>query len=211
MKIISHRGLWSSKPYQNTIQAFQQSFNNGFGIETDIRDFNGELVISHDVADEKSTSLEKFFELYNSINNSLTLALNIKSDGLQNKLEHLISKYAIENYFVFDMSIPDHKQYINKKLLTYLRLSDYESDLSLYDYSFGIWLDAFDKIWYDKDLISKHTSLNKQVCIVSEELHRRDHNHHWNFLLKEKIHLLDNVILCTDFPELAKNFFNNER
>ena len=148
--------------------------------------------------------------LYNSINNSLDLALNIKADGLQNKLEYLISKYEINNYFVFDMSVPDHKQYINKKFITYLRLSDYESDLALYDYSNGIWLDAFDKIWYNKDLIDKHASQNKQICIVSDELHRRDHIQHWTFLLNEGINYIDNIILCTDFPELAKLFFKNE-
>ena len=211
MNIISHRGFWDNKSQQNTEHAFRKSLLSGFGIETDIRDFKGELVISHDMATEKSISLELFFNIYNEINNSLSLALNIKCDGLQEKLDFLLLRHRIKNYFLFDMSIPDHKQYINKNLKTYLRLSEFEKDQALYSYSHGIWLDAFEKIWYNKDLILQHTSLNKQVCIVSDELHRRNHIQHWTFLLNEGIHLMNNVTLCTDFPELAYNFFKNEK
>ena len=30
----------------------------------------------------------------------------------------------------------------------------------------GVWLDSFESIWYDKDLILNHTLNNKKVCIV---------------------------------------------
>ena len=211
MKIISHRGYWNSKPEQNSIEALTYSLDSGFGIETDIRDFNGNLVISHDLPNKNSLALEHMFECYNERGSSLQLALNIKSDGLQFELMKLLEKYRIINYFVFDMSIPDFMSYASMQIKSYLRLSEYESDLSLYDQSKGIWLDSFDKIWYDKNLILQHSSLDKHICIVSDELHRRDHIYHWNFLFDEGIHLLDNITLCTDFPELAKLFFNNEK
>jgi hypothetical protein len=211
MKIISHRGYWKAKSEQNSFEALINSFHFGFGVETDIRDFDGNLVISHDLSKKDSLPLELLFKSYNERGNDLPLALNVKSDGLQDELMKLLEKYKIDNYFVFDMSIPDFKSYASKGFNAYFRLSEYESDLSLDKHSKGIWLDAFDEIWYDKDLIMKCTNLNKQICIVSEELHRRDHIYHWNFLFKEGIHLLDNIILCTDFPELANNFFNNER
>ena len=57
MQIISHRGFWKSKNEQNTIISFQRSFENGFGIETDIRDLNGKLVISHDIPQNSSELL----------------------------------------------------------------------------------------------------------------------------------------------------------
>jgi glycerophosphoryl diester phosphodiesterase len=49
MKIIAHRGMWFNKHEQNTLVAFERALENGFGIETDFRDFNGSLVISHDL------------------------------------------------------------------------------------------------------------------------------------------------------------------
>jgi hypothetical protein len=210
MNIISHRGFWKSKLDQNSINALAFSFESGFGVETDIRDYNGNLVISHDLPNEKALSLEILFKHYNEVGCTLPLALNVKSDGLQIELMKLLNLYNINNYFVFDMSIPDFRSYASFGFNTYFRLSEYESDLSFYSQSKGIWLDSFDNIWYDRDLIVGHINSNKQICIVSDELHRRNHINHWNFLLNEGIHLLDNITLCTDFPELAKHFFYDE-
>ena len=53
MEIIAHRGFWRKKTDQNTIGAFKLALNNHFGIETDIRDQNGQLVISHDIPKKK--------------------------------------------------------------------------------------------------------------------------------------------------------------
>ena len=60
MEIISHRGLWNNLNEKNTNIAFHSSFKNKFGTETDIRDYNGNLVISHDIADANSLKFEEF-------------------------------------------------------------------------------------------------------------------------------------------------------
>lgn len=86
MKIISHRGYWKNNSEKNTKISFERSFRLGFGTETDIRDFNGNLVISHDIPTNTSISIDDFFEIYNRHSNSI-LALNIKSDGLQSILK----------------------------------------------------------------------------------------------------------------------------
>ena len=52
MKIISHRGLWRTVNEQNSLTAFSKSFSHGFGIELDVRDFNNEILISHDMPSE---------------------------------------------------------------------------------------------------------------------------------------------------------------
>ena len=72
MEIISHRGLWSNISEKNTKTAFHTSFKNNFGTETDIRDFNGGLVISHDIADSSAINLEDFFSIYNQTINLKT-------------------------------------------------------------------------------------------------------------------------------------------
>ena len=46
MIILSHRGFWKTKDEKNTITSFKRSFDCGFGTETDLRDHDGEIVIS---------------------------------------------------------------------------------------------------------------------------------------------------------------------
>ena len=66
IEVISHRGLWKKLEEQNTIEAFYDSLEAGFGIETDIRDNCGDLVISHDIPTQTNSILtvDDFFNLY---------------------------------------------------------------------------------------------------------------------------------------------------
>ncbi|MFG6652729.1 hypothetical protein ACGYN7_08905 [Campylobacter jejuni] len=41
MKILSHRGYWKNKQEKNSIAAFDRSFLNSYGLETDLRDVGG--------------------------------------------------------------------------------------------------------------------------------------------------------------------------
>ena len=137
----------------------------------------------------------------------MPLALNIKSDGLQIKVKNLLQKYKIENYFFFDMSIPDHIGYIKANLNTYTRQSEYEKEPIFYNDSIGIWLDAFENKWYDAELINNHLNSFKKVAIVSFDLHKREYLDQWEFLKSHHFHTNENLLLCTDTPETAKTFF----
>jgi hypothetical protein len=207
MEIISHRGLWKDISEKNTVEAFISSFKLGFGTETDIRDYNGRLVISHDLANDSSIPLGEFFELYKKYQSPGLLALNIKADGLQVILKKLLMKYNINNYFCFDMSTPDSIGYINQGFDVFLRISKYEDENLLFEQSKGIWLDCFDdeRVIYDK---FEALVIKNKVCLVSPELHGRCHKQLWEWLLpfKDK-----NFILCTDFPTNAKEYFFNEK
>ena len=127
MIILSHRGYWKYVSEKNTKAAFERSFSLGFGTETDLRDRAGELVISHDMSNANSIPAEEFFKIYRSIGKRLPLALNIKADGLHHILKRLLCEYDVENYFVFDMAVPDGLSYINQNLTTYTRHSEFES------------------------------------------------------------------------------------
>lgn len=41
MQIFSHRGYWKNKQEKNSIVAFDRSFLNSYGLETDLRDMGG--------------------------------------------------------------------------------------------------------------------------------------------------------------------------
>jgi hypothetical protein len=209
MDIISHRGYWKSEEEKNKKISFDRSFKLGFGTETDIRDYMGELVISHDIADETCMCIDDFFKIYKDNSNlDLMLALNIKSDGLQLKLKEKLLKYGIKKYFVFDMSIPDTIGYLKNNLITFSRQSEYEEIPAFVNECQGIWLDAFNSRWYDSKMLSNHINNNKNVAIVSPELHKQNHLDLWEFLKNNKFDLSHNIILCTDLPEEAIEFFN---
>lgn len=212
MKIISHRGWWISEEEKNTTKAFDHSFNSGYGTETDLRDFNGEIVISHDIPDETCMSFSCFLELYLSSHCQLPLALNIKSDGLQDKLKEILERYEVSDYFAFDMSVPDAFGYFKVSLNTFIRVSEYESiNPQLLELAQGVWLDAFNKHDFNGSVFKSLLSSGKPICIVSPELHRRDYECEWNELRESLLGLssTDNLILCTDIPFKAEEFFKN--
>lgn len=211
MIILSHRGYWIKELEKNKAIAFERSFRLDFGTETDVRDYKGELVISHDIANNECITLKEFFNIYNQNNKTLPLALNIKADGLQIKLKKLLEDYQIHNYFVFDMSVPDGLQYLAQNIKSFTRESEYEDIPSFYNDSYGVWLDEFKGHWIDKDVIEKHINNNKQICIVSPDLHRRDYKKEWQHYKEIERELsINNLMICTDFPKEAKEFFSKE-
>lgn len=208
MNIIAHRGYWIDPKEKNKLIAFERAINNGFGIETDFRDYQGRLVISHDVPVD---NFEEPLELISAImacNLNLPLAINIKSDGLHALIDELLNESGISNYFVFDMAIPDMKKYLDLNISTFTRLSEYEDTPVLLDQCKGIWLDAFKSEWYKLNLIESIMEKNKKLVFVSSELHNRSHQEQWDFIKNNNLHKSQLISLCTDFPKQAQDFFN---
>ncbi len=209
MIILSHRGFWKAEHEKNSLAAFERSLLSGFGTETDLRDYKNELVVSHDIADESSARLSSFIEMYRNVNNNLPLALNIKADGLQVKLKQLLKKYDVENYFVFDMSVPDTLIYLKYDYNVFTRQSEYEREPVLYKECCGVWLDEFNIHWVTRDVIGQHVDSGKKVCIVSPELHKREYRREWEDYRKIERRLgINDIMLCTDHPEEAREFFD---
>jgi hypothetical protein len=211
MIILSHRGYWNDDDEKNQPIAFKRSFLMGFGTETDLRDYNGELVVSHDIANESCITLDNFFSIYNAHGKGLPLALNIKSDGLQIKLKKLLTKHRIKNYFIFDTSVPDGLHYLMHNVNYFTRQSEYEKHPPLYDDSTGVWLDEFKWHWVGLEEIRRHVDNNKRVCIVSPELHKRTFEKEWSHYKEIEQQLnISNLMICTDYPEIAKEFFDEK-
>lgn len=209
MIIISHRGYWKSVKEKNTLEAFKRSFQLGFGVETDVRDFDGRLVISHDPSNSDCLSLEHFFSLYRKHSFCSKLALNIKSDGLQLHIKDLLNNYGIENYFLFDMSVPDGLLYLNNNMVVLTRQSEYEKLPSYYELADGLWIDEFHGHWVTDEIIENHLENGKVVCLVSPELHNRDYLSEWSHYKSIEKKIGKNIMMiCTDYPEEAEEFFN---
>jgi hypothetical protein len=205
IQILSHRGFWKLPEEKNTSLSLSRSAECGYGTETDLRDYNGTVVISHDCALETSLSLDSLLTPFNDT--GLTLALNIKSDGLAPLIAKSLSRYKEIKYFVFDMSLPDQVKYLDLGMTVFTGMSDINMHPPLLDHSAGVWLDSFNGDWFGPGLIEGLASKDKFVCVVSPELHRRDHLWQWQMIRDANLHINPRVLLCTDFPDLARNYF----
>lgn len=199
MRILAHRGLWYSEDERNSLSALERAFVNGYGVETDIRDYNGKLVISHDIPSEESVELRDVFEKYIECGCDEWLALNVKADGLQDILQDLIEEYKIEKYFVFDMSIPEQVVYKKKNIPYFTRQSELEKNPVMYEECLGVWMDEWEENWITKEDVEQHLKDGKMVSIISPEIHSRNPE----LLLRELEGVQsDNLFICTDKPVL---------
>lgn len=201
--IIAHRGWWKSEDEKNSKTAFERAFDNGFGVETDLRDIKGEIVISHNMPEGGEITFEEFLKLLAGRN--LPLALNIKADGLADEIKRLLEKYNHTNYFTFDMSIPEMVYQHKLGLNVFTGLSDIVPEPIMFDRAKGVWLDCFNSDWFGAEEVKKILDKNKKVCIVSPDLHKREYKNVWC-----RYKDIPDIMLCTDYPDEAKEFFNGK-
>lgn len=206
MKIIAHRGFWKEKCEKNTLTAIERAFSSGFGIETDIRDLLGRIVISHNPADMTCPMLTDLLDLRKKYGHPL-LALNIKADGLYLLLEGIFREYSMteEDYFLFDSSVPEQYIYLKQGYNIFTRSSEFEKRISFFEQSKGVWLDQFTDCSHIGDTVEELLLSGKTVSVVSPELHKRDNRQVWALLKKYKN--CDNLILCTDLPKEAEDYY----
>ncbi len=214
MEIIAHRGLWSTPDQKNSDRAIHEAVENGFGVEIDLRDHGGRLVVSHDIPDDSARDFEQVVGSLADLPafNIVPWALNIKADGLQRLVLDVVDRYALTGAFCFDMSVPDGLGYLKLSghCRVYTRQSEYEADPPFYAEADGVWLDEFNTRWITDKIIIDHRRQNKQVCIVSPELHGRDHLPLWQQLKKSgAVDDDDSIQLCTDYPVQAREFFGD--
>lgn len=205
MKILCHRGDWHEATEKNSLEALSRAIKRGHGFESDVRDYCGALVISHDIADQNSPKLEDVFKLLSAAEDRFCFAINIKADGLAPTLKSMLTNFGLKNYFAFDMSVPQMLWYRTLGLNYFTRQSEFETSPTLYEEAAGIWLDAFNsEEWLTPELIIEHLSNGKGVCVVSSELHEREPATLWSKL--KRISDRD-FYLCTDLPMEAEEFF----
>jgi hypothetical protein len=192
-QIFAHRGFWregGSSP--NSLESLNSAFEEGFAVETDVRDQQREIVISHDPCGTST---------YNSFNWELLalgrIAINIKSDGLVPGFTDLTDHIRDSQSFVFDCSFPQIMQFRNASIPHALRISEFERELPWKpEY---IWLDAFNDDWWIKDVKIRKMMDEIPTVIVSPELHAREFLKVWeefSNLTKE----VESIGICTDFP-----------
>ncbi|TNV22507.1 hypothetical protein FH968_00130 [Buttiauxella sp. B2] len=206
MHILAHRGDWHSPHEKNSHLALRRALNSGWGIETDIRDLDGELVISHDMPRAGALPLSTVLDDYVALRATGMLALNIKSDGLMSALKAQLSARGIRRYFCFDMSVPDMLPYQFAGMATAARLSEYEPEGPLSMAAPVLWVDGFHQLSVNEVQLTHWLTAGKTVCLVSPELHGRDPYPLWQQMAgwPKVLRHHPQLMLCTDCPALVQ-------
>ncbi len=192
-QIYAHRGCWSSEVEENSLDSFHIAQANGYSIETDIRQKDGKVVISHD-----PTNSSEPLELERLMGLQTSFAINIKEDGLHRLLVDKIDWIESSNSFVFDGSIPEMVLFHKLGVPHALRLSEYERTIAWT--SHAVWLDSFNEDWWLKEESIQNLFEESKVVVVSPEIHGRDPRFVWDFLANMRSSGRSEFSICTDKP-----------
>uniref|UniRef100_UPI0040474810 phosphatidylinositol-specific phospholipase C/glycerophosphodiester phosphodiesterase family protein n=1 Tax=Flavobacterium sp. TaxID=239 RepID=UPI0040474810 len=163
MNFISHR--------RNTIAELHAT-DIRYGVEVDIRSYGSDLVIHHDPF-VNATLFKNWLREYNHG----TLILNVKEEGLEDRLLELMRKHDIDNFFFLDQSFPFLvKTARSGESRCAIRVSEFESidsALALAGKIDWVWIDCFSKFPLDNNQYKKLKGAGYKLCLVSPELQGR--------------------------------------
>lgn len=181
MKIIQHR--------VNDLEKLGK-IPNEFGCEIDLRNHNADIYVTHDPFKKDGPLLEEWLSYFNHE----FLILNVKEEGLEDRLFELMAQYNIKDYFILDETIPYIQKYAllgNSRFA--LRISEIESDVSAillqsWLRSKGnsidwIWADTFSGAPLAAEVYKKLQDNGFKICQVSPELHHLGDQSRWQGLV----------------------------
>lgn len=143
------------------------------GIELDLRSRGEELIVHHDAFAEG----ERFEDWLAGFRHR-TLILNVKEEGLEDRLIALMRERGIEDYFFLDQSFPFLVRTANRgESRCAVRVSEFESidtALSLAGRIQWAWVDCFTRFPLDGAQARRLQDAGFKLCLVSPELQGRD-------------------------------------
>lgn len=173
-----------------------------YGVEIDLRDEKGELILSHDPFTEG-----ELFESYLQNYKHGTMILNIKSERIEHRVLELIQKYQIKSYFFLDSSFPMIHLLSNAgEQNIALRFSEFEGMDTLRAMAGKVkwvWVDCFTVFPLNKSIYDEMKALGYKLCMVSPELQGREEEilKYRAFCIEENIHF---DAICTKEKNFVK-------
>ena len=192
MILIKHR--------VNTIKELVR-INPKYGVEVDVRSDKNKLLLNHDPFN-KGVDFDSF--LKNFKHNFLIV--NVKEEGIENKILNKLKKNKIKNFFLLDVTIPQLAKIfkLKKEKKIALRISKYETMEGILKLSGNvnwIWLDTLDgNLPISFNQIKKLRKKRFKICLVSPELPMKKNLYLYKLKRKiyKKINLFDAI--CTKKP-----------
>jgi len=144
------------------------------GIEIDVRDYEGQIFLSHDPFQDVHSLCQFNCEFLNCLN-PRSLIVNVKSERIENKVLELIktSEFTGDWFFLdssFSMLVSQ-----GRRLPFAARLSEYEPiELGQLLYSQGLiqwlWIDTFTKLPLSKRTVAWIKDCGIKTCLTSPDL-----------------------------------------
>lgn len=142
------------------------------GVEVDLRDVEGDIVLSHDPYVFTNSGIE--FDEYLKHYKHSFLILNIKSERIEYRVLELLKGHNITNYFFLDSSFPMmYKLSTEGEKNIAVRYSEFESIYTVTRVSgmFNwVWVDCFTKLPLNHYIFQLMKIGNYKVCLVSPDL-----------------------------------------
>jgi hypothetical protein len=172
------------------------------GVEIDIRSNNENLFLHHDPF-ANGQLLEEWLTHYQHG----ILILNVKEEGLENRILELMKKYSIHNYFFLDQSFPFlRKTAFEGESRCAVRVSEYEdinTALSLTGMVKWVWVDCFTSFPLNIEQANKLRAAGFRLCFVSPELQGyTEHNYVKKFRKNIELLGIRGDAVCTKYPDL---------
>ena len=143
--------------------------DTSFGIEVDIRSYGQTLVTCHD----PFINGENFRSWLSKYSHG-TLILNVKEEGLEERVINLMKEFSIRHYFFLDQSFPFLVKWAKLgERNCAVRVSEYESVETVKRLAGKIdwvWVDCFTKFPITGEQASTLKKLGFKLCLVSPEL-----------------------------------------
>lgn len=164
MEIIAHR--------RNTAALLAETPRD-HGVEMDLRSEGGRLIIHHD-----PFAAGEDFEAWLAGYAHGTLILNVKEEGLEDRVLAAVAACGIERFFFLDQSFPFLIRTARRgERRCAVRVSEYESidtALTLAGQIDWVWVDCFTRFPLTRADAGRLTGAGFKLCLVSPELQGRD-------------------------------------
>ncbi len=142
------------------------------GVEIDIRSSRDALYLHHDPF-TPGEDLQDWLEAYDH----RLLILNVKEEGLEERLLHRMAERGIERFFFLDQSFPFLVKIANAgERRCAVRFSEYESVetvMALAGRVEWVWVDCFTRLALTRQIEEMLHDAGFRICLVSPELQGR--------------------------------------
>ena len=139
-----------------------------YGVEIDVRNHGEKLVLNHEPFEE-GESFEEYCKNYRHA----FMIINIKTEGIEESISEVISRYGIKDYFWLDLTFPSIVKLAGKgEKNIAVRFSEYEpieSCLALRGMVDWVWVDTFTKLPLDKVSYKRLRDAGFRICLVCPE------------------------------------------
>jgi hypothetical protein len=158
MTIIAHR--------INTIDQLQE-LSPEYGIEIDVRAYNGRLVLSHDPYEDGD-----YLEEYLSAVGDRLVVFNIKESGIEDDVIELAARYDVTEYFLLDVEFPyiymaSRESSFTKMAVRFSEAEPIETALANAGYADWVWVDTNTQLPLNGDSYRQLSEAGYQICLVS--------------------------------------------